>query len=573
MSNDSSKHCTLIDKFGEICDKNKDYKAVFMMLSKLCLLSMLTNRVTFLIPVGKALKEMSKLSAAQQLDQFKRHIVGGAFDKAELEGKDRVYTKMIIDKSKRIAYTVAGKGASLSIGGIKLGKQVVKVEGTTRAGKKIPIGVAYEIEELLPIPGEEVPLKPHFKPKKGGGPTMQVLVDYDTDALLDLSGNDLRWAIVEQYRKAWPLTVFGVDSEYSWHQWALASLVSFLKERIPDFYWVYSPYLGMDSFASLDLLFEYYVQYNYHKYILPDELIYDWVRSDWFMQSDPVLLKNCSMYLAGGGATTGGDGYSTLLSSIITLNPELASRYVVAGKKAIGEFLRYNHPEKIREGIVKVYKKVYSEPNALLGETKTIYKQVDSQPYIVALQNDLRRFMCSRFRNHSEFDMLYPSFLQHPDCNAGGFWNFFGGNGDKSGPKWFLKSVMQYDVESLKIDLDGSDKFRFPLKFWEDFVNSPFYLWMSIHDQPGYQANKVPTPPMPKVSNYVPAGLSVPSAVGFEYSISEPAGVSETVDLSATAFASPFQMPSHMASAEAPKRDYSMLAMSMANNINAGNNW
>lgn len=560
MSNDSSKHCTLIDKFGAISDKNKDHKHVFELLSKLCMLSLLTKRVTFLIPVGKALKEISKLTAAQQRDQFKRHIIGGAFEKSELEGKERVYTKMVIDKSKRIAYAVAGKGASLTIGGVKVGKLVIKIEGSTRDGKKIPVGTAYELSELLPIPGEEVPLKPRYV-KKGGGYTFANIVDREVDYITSLQGQELRWEIVEQYRKSWPLSVFGIDSEYSWHQWALASLVSFLKERIPDFYHVYSPYLGMDSFASLDLLFEYYVKSNYHKYILPDDLISEWVRSNWYMHSDPVILRNNFNFLAGGGMQSGGDG----LNNIITLNANLANRYVVAGKQAIGEFLQFRNPEKVREGIVKVYKKVYSEPNVLLGETRSIYKKVDEQPYIVALQNDLRRFMGSRFRNHSEFDMLYPTFLQSADCDQKSFWGFFGGSKSKSGPKWFLKTIMQYDTESLKVNLDGSDKFRFPMRFWKDFVDSPFYLYMSIIDKPERKYRNI------KVSDYVqsfPSQQVRAPIVSVEYAGVEHNGVKRPMFDESNAFTGQYGMNRDPAQR---RHEYSGQAVSLANLINSGN--
>ena len=122
------------------------------------MLSLLTKRVTFFLPVGKALKELEKMSAAKQRDCIKRHIIGGAFEKSELEGRERVYTRATEDKF-RIAYNVAGKGASLTIGGVKLGKIAMKIMGKTKPGKVIPIGVAYEMSELLPEAGEKVPLR------------------------------------------------------------------------------------------------------------------------------------------------------------------------------------------------------------------------------------------------------------------------------------------------------------------------------------------------------------------------------------------------------------------------------
>lgn len=509
MAEDSSKYCTLIDKFGEVGKKNADYKKVFDLLADRCMLSLLTKRVTFLLPVGKALKELEKMSPAKQREHIKRHLIGGAFEKEELEGRDRVYTRATIDKSRRVAYVVAGKGASLTIGGVKVGKVAMKVTGSTKEGKEIPTGIAYEIEELLPEAGEEVPLRPRVEKGKGssksraeqagGGSPFEYLVERDIAHLLDLSGHDLRWSIIEQYRNSWPISVFGLDSEYAWYQWATASLVSFLAEQIPDFYWVYSPYLGLDPFSTLDLLFEYHVQDAYHRYILPDDLIKKWIQSNMYLYSDPILLSNAMTFLAGGGSKTGGD--PTFPKQIISLNPDLSSRYVVTGKEAINEYIRFNSPEKIREGIVKVYKKVYEEPDVLLGETRSIYEQVDKQPFVVAMQNDLRRFFDDRFRYHSEFDSLYPSFLHCNICkpNKGLFNWFTGGGGNKdSNALWFVKSVLQYDPYSLTIDLGESNSFRFPHQFLLDFINSRWFMWMPSLANVDFKAPKLTPYKVPK---------------------------------------------------------------------------
>lgn len=494
MSEESSKYCTLIDKFGEVADDNKDYKKVFMLLSKLCMLSLLTKRVTFLLPVGKALTALSKMSADKQREQIKRHIIGGAFTKDELLERDRVYTRLTTQDGgeyKRIAYIV-DKSAG-TVGGVKIGKEAIVVKGETKESKHIPVGVAFEVEELLSEPGESVPLRIKEKGKKGrkemeGGngfmSPLEFLVERDTQYLLNLQENELRWAIVEEYRKSWPLTVFGIDSEYSWYQWMWASLLAFLKEQVPNFYWVYSPYLGMDPYASLDLLFEYHVRDNYYKYILPNDLLHSWVQSKWFLYSDPAILRDNFMYLAGGGGQRGGGPFD----GFISLNFDLANRYVAVGKEAIGEYIRWDNPEKIRDGIVKVYKKVYEEPNFLLGETRAIYKKVDEEPFVVGLHNDLRRFLNNRFRYHSEFDSLYPSFLKCTECDDSnrGFFGFLfgGGKGDKSLARALIKAVMQYDVAEMSVKLEGSQTYRFPIDFLKDFVMSPFFLYMSILDKP-----------------------------------------------------------------------------------------
>lgn len=498
MSDESNKYCTLIDKFGEVADDNKDYKKVFMLLSKLCMLSLLTKRVTFLLPVGKALTELSKMKPDEQREQIKRHIIGGAFTKDELMERERVYTRLTTQDGgdyKRIAYVVNKTDGT--IGGVKIGKEAIVVKGETKESKHIPVGVAFEVDGLLSEPGEAVPMrtKENDKGRKGkrrndmeGGngssmSPMEILVDRDVTYLMELQENDLRSAIVDAYRKSWPLTVFGIDSEYSWYQWMWASMLAFLKEQISDFYWVYSPYLGMDPYSSLDLLFEYHVQDNYNKYILPDDLIHKWVQSKWFLYNDPTILQAASMYLAGGGAQRGGGPFD----SFISLNLGMADRYVAVGKEAIGEYLRWGSPEKLREGIAKVYKKVYEEPNFLLGETRAIYKKVDEEPFVVGLHNDLRRFLSSRFRYHTEFDTLYPSFLKCTECdnNKSGFLRFFGlGGGKKTLPRELINSVLQYDVGTMSIDLGGSEKFRFPFEFLKDFVMSPFFLYLSIRDKP-----------------------------------------------------------------------------------------
>jgi hypothetical protein len=498
MSEESNKYCTLIDKFGEIADDNKDYKKVFMLLSKLCMLSLLTKRVTFLLPVGKALTALSKMSAEKQREQMKRHIIGGAFTKDELMERERVYTRMTTsdgDDYKRIAYVVNKEAGT--IGGIKIGKEIIVVGGSTKDSKHIPVGVAFEVEELLSEPGEEVPMRTKGPVRKGRkdkvmeggwfGSPLEYVADQSLADYVDLGASDLRWAIVDQYRKAWPVTVFGIDSEYSWYQWMWASLLAFLKEQIPNFYWVYSPYLGMDPFASLDLLFEHYVQENYNNYILPDELLHQWTQSRWFLYNDPTILRESFTYLAGGGQRQSGGGWQ--FDSFISLNLDSANRYIAVGKQAIGEYMRYNNPEKLREGIVKVYKKVYEEPNFLLGETRAIYKKVDEEPFVVGLHNDLRRFLNSRFRYHSEFDQLYPSFLKCDSCgkSKGLFGYLFGvggGGKSKSVPRAVLKSVLQYDTTTMEIDLGGSEQFRFPMEFLQDFVMSPFFMYMSITDKP-----------------------------------------------------------------------------------------
>jgi hypothetical protein len=84
---------------------------------------------------------------------------------------------------------------------------------------------------------------------------------------------------------------------------------------------------------------------------------------------------------------------------------------------------------------------------------------------------------------------LYPSFLKCDSCGKskgllGYLFGVGGGGKSDSVARAVLKSVLQYDTTTMEIDLGESKQFRFPMEFLQDFVMSPFFMYMSITDKP-----------------------------------------------------------------------------------------
>lgn len=202
--------------------------------------------------------------------------------------------------------------------------------------------------------------------------------------------SELRFTIINDYQREFPLEQFPMGSDLNWANRALAALLLFGEEKYaPNFKKMYLPFLSSDPLATLEILLQLRDKpLELSKTILDTEFLLNFMNSSMYLNPATELLTRGQELLRGFCGQMDAPGlcpYETYYNMQPWYNTEMS---YLRGLADIED------PMALRRGILAAYRKLSGEPNRYNPETVGIYKKVYGPSYGDAiLRHDLMRYM------------------------------------------------------------------------------------------------------------------------------------------------------------------------------------
>ena len=444
-------------------------------LADLCLTNLFTQRAhtkkgsrprTFMLAPGMK----------QTADDFKRHMFVGYYPKQGLA--------KIAKKSDPMIYNMLGEGYKINIknneihiNGSKVEKEIpgssngmiLIIDEPLKAGVKDNKMKGGDDSTTYKVKGTKIVKHPILKKK---------VIFYDD--LTSLSGLDLRWNILENYRRMWPLYDWSLYDDFNYYNWAYASLIAYLSDNIPNFYTLYEPF--SDPLVGLESLLQYRMLGS-NGYWIPDSLLQSFVSSPYWLSTDPKIIEKAKIYLGGGGRhydNIKGGKMDGGMMPIIRQDTVVIENYMRPIKESLQNVLKdMNIPEqKKRMYIVDIYKKLENDDEFRGKEGRNIMKRIGSQIHMVSLGRHLDAFLTCNIRNYLAMPM-----------NGGESEEIKGGAGSSSftvyNPSLFdeircLFGTVKYpDLVDIILQPKLNSGYRFDMDFINKFCLSPYCLYVA----------------------------------------------------------------------------------------------
>jgi len=453
-------YCNILDNLY----KTPDGPEIVQALADMCLTNIFTGRAQ----TKKGARPRTFMMASgmtKKIDEYKRHMFVGYYNKEGLSMKaksdDPLIYNMVGD-----AFKVEVKNNDIHIGNSKLEKEIPGSSNGMILVIDKPLKVSKGGEILLggnvsyTVTDEEV-IHPILQKK---------IVFYDD--VTGLTGLDLRWNILEHYRRMWPLHDWSLYGDFNYYNWAYASLVAYLNEQVPNFFTLYEPF--PDPLVGLESLLQYRMLNN-RGYWVPDSLLQGFVQSPFWLSADPKIIEKARIYLGGGGVLR--DELSGGQLPLMRQDIALMEAYIKPFKEELAEILKdINIPEqKKRMYIVDIYKKIENDDEFRGKEGRNIMKKIGSQIHMVSLGRHLDAFLTYNIRN----------YLYRPMSLGGG--DIIGGDGEFNiySPSLFdeircLFGTVKYpDLVELILQPTLTSNYRFGMDFINKFCMSPYCLYVA----------------------------------------------------------------------------------------------
>jgi hypothetical protein len=460
-------YCNILDNLY----KTEDGPEIVQTLADICLTNIFTGRAhtkkgdrprTFMLASG-----MNK-----KVDDFKRHMFVGYYAKDGLSKKansdDPMIYNMIGD-----GFKVEIKNNDIHIGNAKVEKEIPSHNGMILVISE-PLKVSKGGEILLggnkkvtyTVKDEEELIHPILQKK---------VVFYDNP--FNLTGMDLRWNILEHYRRMWPLYDWSLYDDFNYYNWAYASLIAYLSEQIPNFYTLYEPF--PDPLVGLENLLQYRLL-DKSGYWMPDSLLQGFVQSPYWLSSDPKIIEKAKIYL-GGEARRGNNDELKGGISIPIINQDLIiiQNYLKPFKEELNKILSdVNIPEqKKRMYIIDIYKKIENDDAFRGKDSRNVMKKIGSQVHLVSLGRHLDAFLTYTIKN----------YITMPMTIGGKSKEIIGGGGSFSvySPSLFdeirclFGNVKYPDLVDLILQPTLTSGYRFNMDFINKFCLSDYCLYVA----------------------------------------------------------------------------------------------
>ena len=369
-----SNYCNILDVLSD-----NGYDKLVILMTKHCMSSILTKKMkkergrTLVVP---PVKDISKLD---NKDGIKAHIFNMTCDLSKLQDGSKIH-------SMNTTYDVEVKGKTVKIGG-----------ATVKLLAEANNGVILQASGVLKGTKKEIPEKSSKGGKLYGGSVMQYvehpILTNDipfSSSLSGLSGIDLRWNILEHYRRKWPAELWSPMEDYNFYSWAYSSLVLYLKDRITDFYSVYEPFVN--PMVGLEHLLQYRLV-NSNKYLVSDSILHDWISSPYWLASDPIIIKEANLFTLGGGKKEM-DGGSAFLP-IIMRSSNIINSYLSPYHTAVANVMDDANikEEKKRFYIEDVYAAIEDDDKFRSSKSRKLYRKLDSELYMATLGTHILAFL------------------------------------------------------------------------------------------------------------------------------------------------------------------------------------
>jgi hypothetical protein len=311
------------------------------------------------------------------------------------------------------------------------------------------------------------------------------------DSLSGLSGINLRWNIMEHYRKKWPLSLFPINTEHNYYYWLYASLLSYLEKEIDNFYSIYEP--CVDPIIGVELLLQPHLTNG--NYLVDDNLLLKWYNSNYWLIADPVKFRSVYGYILGGGSNNqnrggGGDQIQYIHGS------KFERKYIDRFIQSVNSiFDNFEIPEqKKRIYLVETFKEIEASDDFRPSSMKKLYKKVDKDYwYLVPSAMSMQSYMIANYHNPFMSMISTGGKKKVGDISGGLMYSTSGGakdiviSIDKYEPTKYdelmctLFDEPPKDVIYSILQPHKARDYRFKLDLIKQFVNSPFFI---SFDQP-----------------------------------------------------------------------------------------
>ena len=476
-ANTERNYCNILDVLSD-----KGYDKLVVIMAKHCMTSLLTKKMhtkdgkfknrTLAVPPKKEIDKISKMKKEDAKNIIKRHIFPGDHT---IESLKDGYTLFNMLKDN---YEISVKNGKASLSGVKITDEIPS--GPNGAFN----GTILILDGLLPETEKKQRTSKKGGRKKMLGGTDFNVVSYISHPLLTgdinfspklsgLSGIDLRWNILEHYRNKWPVNQWNIFDNYNYYSWAYASLILYLRDKIIDFYSVYEPFA--DPIVGLEHLLQFR-QVNTNSYLLSDALLHDWIKSKYWLVSDPIIIEEANLYTLGGGKKELTGGLTEIDIPITQRTDVIINAYREPYLSSLIEVLDNNKisEQDKRLYIIDVYKQIETDDKFRDERSRKLYKKIDSDLWLVTLGTHLDAYL-----SQISIKLMSKPF-------AGGKKNIKGGNTknfymptlydefkcafSSSGPKNLVNLILQPHLKS---------GYTFSLDFLRNFCTSPYCLYVA----------------------------------------------------------------------------------------------
>ena len=355
-------YCTVLDELYKLDKK------VYEKFGELCLTSLLARtdpkgKRTLILPS----KGLSKTKASLT-EQLRSHIIRGNLTPEVLSKKGSMTVRSITG----ISYKIEVSGKTMKINDEKMTHKASGRNGCIYTvpnplkGVKTGGGSDTESDE----DEEEIEMKMY-----GGS----------TNFMYDLNSeppSELRFMVLEDYAKKFPLDQHPLSSDYSYAHMLASHLLLQANQQIPNFGDTYKPFISSDPLATIELLLQLRENpLDSSKTLLDDIFLKTFRNSNYYLNDDISLVgdaKNLLGNMCLDTSTPGSCPFDTHYYMNTFVDTERTNLF---------------NSSNLREGIVASYEKLAGEPNRYNPETVAIFNRVYGPKYSDnLLKNDLLRF-------------------------------------------------------------------------------------------------------------------------------------------------------------------------------------
>jgi len=513
--------CTILDKLDD---------KTLKLLTKLCMSSLLSRtdpkgKRTFLKPDSKLLAKLEKMKSADAKIHLRYHILRGNLTPKVIEAKTEVFKSFPVVKD--MEYDVEkGKKNEMVVNGV-----VAKFVASARNGS------IWEVSESL-SPKErkkESPKREKGKGKsrrkssssssssrssrsrsrssssrssrssrsrgKGGRTKMDdFILDYNYEDMAEIaypgmSGgglanlddpSELRFTVIQDYMKEFPLEQYPMGSDLNWANRALASMLLFGEKHTPNFRKMYMPFLSSDPLATLEILLQLRDKpLEMSKTILDNEFLLNFMGSPMYLNPASELVEQGKELLVSFCGQMDAPG----------LCPYETYYYMQPQYQSDMSYLRgltnLDDPMALRRGIIAAYRKLNGEPNRYNPETVGVYKKVYGPSYGDAvLRHDMMRYMVKLLHKlpFSQYNSLMDALFVGNSSNV-------------------VENLLQPGI--------------FPQELFQDFMGTETFMHNFLLDMFG-NSHLPPVFGLPQYGNATTIDLSVTSEPSMEYGMGLP---------------------------------------------------
>ena len=322
--------CTLLDEIHKIAPE------LVKLAHSVCYSSVWSrahqNRpITVIIPQGKAMKEL--LKSKRQNHYLRLHTIMRAIIPTPSEDLEDYYRTGLFNQPT----VERGPKKTLIIDGVTVTHKF------THKGSEI-----YVTDELLPLPSPTevknledaaaIIREKRFKdrgqrfketPVKGG-----LLINPEYGTILQVPD------IVLQYQQVFPEKIFKMNTKFHYSTWMYSSFVTYLYNKVPDYFEAYKPFFGWDPLETIYSIFSPFETTSGMggAGLVNQEVLRNWLDSEYFLSTDPNIIKEARTILKGVSVSYDGASFAGIPGIQSYAGNKLIKQNIDTARDMLGKF-------------------------------------------------------------------------------------------------------------------------------------------------------------------------------------------------------------------------------------------